>query len=247
MLSLPAATSRKKPITISCSSSFWPSTSAWTSTLVRSSVGFSRRSAIIRRQRSKISGMSLLDDALDAAGVEVGVAGAERRVHQRRPRPASSSSGMPMKLPITRETTGWATSATRSQVSRPSRRSSTSIDDLADRGLVRGDPLGREAGLEQHLQAVVLGRVHADEHRAQQLEREALGHRGDAAELGRVRLPVAADRVDVVGPGDRPEAGLVRVLGDRPTSSAPGTRARICANSSCGGPSSQCSRSPTRT
>ena len=31
-----------------------------------------------------------------------------------------------MKLPITRETTGWATSVTRSQVSRPSSRSSTS-------------------------------------------------------------------------------------------------------------------------
>ena len=39
---------------------------------------------------------------------------------------ASSSGGMPMKLPITRETTGWATSVTRSQVSRPSSRSSTS-------------------------------------------------------------------------------------------------------------------------
>ncbi len=39
---------------------------------------------------------------------------------------ASSSSGVvPMKLPITRVTTGWATSGTRSQVSRPSRRSST--------------------------------------------------------------------------------------------------------------------------
>ena len=32
---------------------------------------------------------------------------------------ASSSGGMPMKLPITRETTGWATSVTRSHVSRP--------------------------------------------------------------------------------------------------------------------------------
>ena len=31
-----------------------------------------------------------------------------------------------MKLPITRETIGWATSVTRSQVSRPSRRSRTS-------------------------------------------------------------------------------------------------------------------------
>ena len=38
---------------------------------------------------------------------------------------ASSSSGMPMKLPITRDTAGWATSVTRSAVSRPSRRSST--------------------------------------------------------------------------------------------------------------------------
>ncbi len=40
---------------------------------------------------------------------------------------ASSSLGMPMKLPITRETAGWATSATRSHVSRPSSRSSTSL------------------------------------------------------------------------------------------------------------------------
>ena len=32
-----------------------------------------------------------------------------------------------MKLPITRETTGWATSVTRSQPSRPPRRSSTPI------------------------------------------------------------------------------------------------------------------------
>ncbi len=43
---------------------------------------------------------------------------------------ASSSSGIPMKLPITRETAGWATSVTRSQVSRPSRRSSTSMTIL---------------------------------------------------------------------------------------------------------------------
>ena len=38
---------------------------------------------------------------------------------------ASSSSGIPMKLPITRETTGWATSLTRSQVSRCATPSST--------------------------------------------------------------------------------------------------------------------------
>ena len=55
--SLPAAISRKKPVTISCSSSLSPSTSAWTSTLVRSSVGFSRRAAIscgsARRSRGR--------------------------------------------------------------------------------------------------------------------------------------------------------------------------------------------------
>src|SRR6202023_2828057 len=38
--SLPAATSRKKPITISCSSSVFSAISAWTSTLVRSSFFF---------------------------------------------------------------------------------------------------------------------------------------------------------------------------------------------------------------
>ena len=39
-----------------------------------------------------------------------------------------------MKLPITRETTGWATSATRSQVSRPSSRSSTPLTMSLIRG-----------------------------------------------------------------------------------------------------------------
>ncbi len=39
---------------------------------------------------------------------------------------ASSSGGMPMKLPITRDTAGWATSLTRSHSSRPSSESSTS-------------------------------------------------------------------------------------------------------------------------
>ncbi len=39
---------------------------------------------------------------------------------------SSSPFGMPMKLPITRETNGWATSLTRSTVSRPSMPSRTS-------------------------------------------------------------------------------------------------------------------------
>ena len=101
-------------MTISCSSSVSPSTSACTSTLVRSSVGRSRRSAMSAPAALEDLGDVALHDGLDALGVEVGVAGAERRVHQPRP-DSSSSGGMPMKLPITRETTGWATSLTRSQ------------------------------------------------------------------------------------------------------------------------------------
>ena len=49
-----------------------PSISAWTSTLVRSSVGFSRRSAIICRQRSKISGMSLSTTLSTPSGLRSG-------------------------------------------------------------------------------------------------------------------------------------------------------------------------------
>jgi hypothetical protein len=46
------------------------------------------------------------------------------------------------------------------------------------------DPLRREAALEQHLQAVVLGRIHADEHRLDQLERQdRMRERGDPAPL----------------------------------------------------------------
>ena len=78
---------------------------------------------------------------------------------------SSSSGGMPMKLPITRETTGWATSVTRSQVSRPVEPVEHADGDLADLVLVLGDPLRREAALEERLEPVVLGRVHADEHR----------------------------------------------------------------------------------
>ena len=78
-----------------------------------------------------------------------------------------------MKLPITRATTGWATSVTRSQrlatlqpVEHPDR-------DLADALLVVGDPLRREAALEQRLDAIVLGRIHADEHRLRELQGQA--------------------------------------------------------------------------
>ncbi len=78
-----------------------------------------------------------------------------------------------MKLPITRETTGWATSLTRSQRLASHRRPSSVLQhDLANRLLVGGDPLRREPCLEERLHAVVLGGIHADEHRSRQLERE---------------------------------------------------------------------------
>ena len=111
-------------MTISCSASRSPSISAWTSTLVRSSVGRSRRSAISRPQRSKISGTSRFITVSTPSGLRSG-SPAPRVVFISRAQISSSSGGIPMKLPITRETTGCATSVTRSQVSRPSTRSRT--------------------------------------------------------------------------------------------------------------------------
>ena len=117
-----------------------------------------------------------------------------------------------MKLPITRETTGWATSETRSQRLAAVQPVEHLARDRADRILVVGDPLGREAALEERLDAIVLGRVHADEHRPGELHRERRRRR-DAAEFGGVGLPVAADRVDVLGGRHRPEAGLLGTSG----------------------------------
>ena len=72
----------------------------------------------------------------------------------------------------------------------PSRRSSTLDHDRPDRGFVGGDPLRREAGLEQHLEAVVAGRIHPDEHRADQLERE----HADRRDARRARRSTSASR-----------------------------------------------------
>ena len=151
-----------------------------------------------------------------------------------------------MKLPITRETTGWATSLTRSQRLAALEPVEHADDDRADRVLVVGDPLRREAALEERLEAVVLGRVHADEHRPRELEREDRRAARDAAEFGGVGLPVAADRVDVLGRRHRPEARLVGELLD---ALGPVHRALPAhlPNSSCGGPSRQCSSSATST
>ena len=100
-------------MTISWSSSLSPSTSACTSTLVRSSVGFSRRSAISSPQRSKTSGTSRSMTISAPSGVASG-SPAPRIVFISFAQTASSSGGRPMKLPITRATTGCATSVTRS-------------------------------------------------------------------------------------------------------------------------------------
>ena len=127
---------------------------------------------------------------------------------------SSSSWATPMKLPITRATTGWATSLTRSACSRPSRRPSTSSVISRIALLVVGDPPRREPGLEQGLQAIVLGRVHTDEHRLGELEREHHRSRRDPALFGGVGLPVAADGVDVIRRRHRPEAGLLGELLD---------------------------------
>ena len=55
--------------------------------------------------------------------------------------------------------------------------------DRPDPLLVVGDALGGEAALEERLDAVVLGRVHADEHGPRVLDREDLGEGGNAADL----------------------------------------------------------------
>ena len=57
-------------------------------------------------------------------------------------------------------------------LARPATPSRTPLGDRPDLVLVLGDPLRREAALEEHLDPVVLGRVHADEHRLHQLQRE---------------------------------------------------------------------------
>ena len=75
-----------------------------------------------------------------------------------------------------------------------------------------GDPLGREAGLEERLQAVVLGGIHADEHRPRQLEREDHVGGGDTAKFGGVGAEVAADGVHVLRRGHRPVTRLLRKL-----------------------------------
>ena len=93
-----------------------------------------------------------------------------------------------MKLPITRETAGWATSVTRSQVSRPSSRSSTPMTISRIASSWAAIRFGVKPAWKSAFEPVVLGRVHADEHRPRQLDREDLVDHDDAAQFGGVGL-----------------------------------------------------------
>ena len=160
---------------------------------------------------------------------------------------SSSSGGIPMKLPITRETTGCATSVTRSQVSRPSSRSSTSTAIARISSSCAAIRLGVKPAWNSALMRSCLGgSIPMNIARVSSSGNTSLTRR-DAAALRGVGLPVAADGVDVVGGRHRPVPGLLRVLGDLRRSSAPGTAPRSSRNSSCGGPSRHRCRSLTST
>ena len=125
VLSLPAAPSSPRPMKISESESFSPSTSEWTRTSMRSFMpGFARRSAMY----SIVSFQARVIISTTASSVG-------RRSSSPNPSTmlvsstwrSSSDSGVPMKEPITRETTGAATSLTSSTSSWPSTRSRTRL------------------------------------------------------------------------------------------------------------------------
>ena len=174
------------------------------------------RTALLDQRAAALEdlGHLALHDALGAIRVEVGVAAAERGVHQPRPdlvvlgpdaHEAADDARDDRLRDVGDEIAGLAAFEPVEHGDR----------DLADRVLVVGDALGREASLEQRLEPVVLGRIHPDEHRLDQLERhDRVAQERDPADLGGVGLPVAADLVDVLGLGDRPVALFGGVLGD---------------------------------
>ena len=111
-----------------------------------------------------------LHHGLGSLGVEVRVARAERRVHQ--PRPDLVVLGRdPHEAADHARDDGLGDVG--DQVARlPAVEPvQDAHGDRPDRVLVLGDPPRREAALEEHLEPVVLRRVHADEHRPSQLER----------------------------------------------------------------------------
>src|SRR6185295_250349 len=76
--------------------------------------------------------------------------------------------------------------------------------------------LRRESALEQRLQAVVTRRIHRDHLLALRLERDPeVVEDEDTTNLGGEGLVVEADLADVGRPRDRPEPGLLGVVGQR--------------------------------
>ena len=128
----------------------------------------------------------------------------------------SSSSGVPMNEPITRETTGPATSLTRSTSPRSSTRSSTRLTIPRIRSSCSAIRFGREAALEQRLDPVVARRVHRDHLLLLALERDPeVVEDHDPADVEENVCQSRLTAAQVGGPGQRPEAGLVGVLAER--------------------------------
>jgi hypothetical protein len=135
-------------------------------------VGFSWRAAINWRQRSKISGEIFLDRALEAVRVQIGISRTERRVHQPRPDRVVILGDAHEAADHTRD------DRLRDVADQVAALAAVELiehldGDRPDGVLVGSDAPGGEACLEERLQAVVLGRVHADEHRARELDGEA--------------------------------------------------------------------------
>jgi hypothetical protein len=124
-------------------------------------------------------GNVFLQGAVDAAGVHVRVGSAERRVHQARPDRVVLLGDAHEAADHARDhRLGDVGDQVAAVAGGRAFQTIEHLDhDRADRILVRGDPTRREARLEQRLEAIVLGRVHADEHRAHELDREHAGRR----------------------------------------------------------------------
>ena len=155
-------------MTISCSSSPFPSISACTSSQVISWLDptlFDQHPAAVEDQRHLV-----FHDGLGTVRVQVGIAESDQRVEQRRPgfvvlgRDSHEAADHPRNDRLGHlayEVTPLATVEPIEYVD----------CDRPDLFLVFADSFRGETPLEEVLEAVVLGRVHADEHRRDQLNR----------------------------------------------------------------------------
>ena len=198
-------------MTISWSSSRSPSISAWTSTLVRSSVGFSRRSAISLPQRSKTSGTSRSITVSAPSGVASGSPAPSDRVHQARPD----------RVVLGREAHEAADHARDDRLRDVGRRgrsprgpraaSSTSIAIARIASSCSAIRFGVKPRWKSALiRSCLGGSMPMNIACWSSSGRTAFFRAVKPPTFGGVGLPVAADLVDVVGRRHRPEAVLVR-------------------------------------